>query len=844
MVFHEYSLTSKFYMNPYIRLCVVFRNVPRSVGLEWCPALAAAAVLLFGPSAQAADQTWNGGSVGNGNWGTGVNWVGGAAPGSTAATNNQDVATFNGPIANTWGATSGNPIVIDSATQNIGSINFDTNAGNYFLGSTGGNTLRLTTGNKIELLSTLLGSNKTITINTPLIVGTAAGAASTSFINNSAAATNALILGGQISAGTTGILTVNLNGVNTGSNTVRSNIVDGLGTVRVTKSGAGTWVLSGTNNTFTGGTAVTGGRLLLDMNAGGSLASTGALALGFTAAGSLPSSGMFQIDGKAGTASSQTMGNLTVSGNSTIKLNPGASGGTVNLTLGNTWTRAGTSGGTLNIDLSAGNATLTSNVTLINGLIPGASGSQAYATVTDATATGLATIVSGTVARYTGAVALTTTPITSVNYITSGINMTAIGKTVNTLQLDATAAGVGNNTGILDLNGTTFGLTAKTLLVTGTGNVTVQNGLLGSSSNELLIQQYATGTLTVSANIGGSGAAPLTKAGPGMLILTGSNVSTGNIFLNGGVLRDGTGTSLSPNGSLTINNGVIETSANITRTIGTAAGNVRITGGTSGFSAFGGAVGVTLGGGQLVWDSANFMPEAFVLNESTANNTINLTNAIDLNGASRTINVNASAVNTATISGVLSSSVAGGGLIKGGVGTLILSATNTYGGTTLVSAGTLLVSGGLSNTSAVTISGGTLELGANNSLNSSASLTMSGGTFDAQTFTNTLGALTLSGDSFFDLGSGAALTFADSSAATWGAFTLDLTGFVSGSSLRFGTTNAGLTSGQLAAFSAPAVSEFGLDTNGFLINVPEPATSLLVGLGLVGVLFGYRRRRA
>ena len=39
-----------------------------------------------------------------------------------------------------WGLAS-TPVVIDSAGQNIGGINFDTAAGSYFIGSTGGNSL-------------------------------------------------------------------------------------------------------------------------------------------------------------------------------------------------------------------------------------------------------------------------------------------------------------------------------------------------------------------------------------------------------------------------------------------------------------------------------------------------------------------------------------------------------------------------------------------------------------------------------------------------------------------------------------------------------------------------------
>ena len=81
------------------------------------------AALLAAHSAQAANQIWTGGSVVDGNWGTILNRDG-AVPGSTSILNSTDIATFNAAIANTWGLT-GTPIVIDSATQNIGGISFD-----------------------------------------------------------------------------------------------------------------------------------------------------------------------------------------------------------------------------------------------------------------------------------------------------------------------------------------------------------------------------------------------------------------------------------------------------------------------------------------------------------------------------------------------------------------------------------------------------------------------------------------------------------------------------------------------------------------------------------------------
>lgn len=131
-------------------------------------------------------------------------------------------------------------------------------------------------------------------------------------------------------------------------------------------------------------------------------------------------------------------------------------------------------------------------------------------------------------------------------------------------------------------------------------------------------------------------------------------------------------------------------------------------------------------------------------------------------------------------------------------------------------------------TGATTVNGGTLALGADNVLPDTTAVTLGAGTLNAATFDDTAGTLDCTGAATINLGTGAALAFLDSSAEDWTGGTLTITGtFVPGNgvdpgvggnpgSLRFGTTNGGLTAGQLASISAPGWTGFALDDYGYL----------------------------
>ena len=289
-------------------------------------------------------------------------------------------ATWEGDVSNVW-ALDGNwtaafPVSTQTATFNevgaggfttvdlgagaaVASIVFDdADAAAYTIG-TAGQTLTLDNAGSI-IVNDLVDQNQTIAANVVL------AGASASFTNN---AVNGVLGNGLLNVtgnvtGAVGGSTLNLNGANTGLNTVSGILADGGGLpadkIAVTKSGDGTWVLSG-NNTYTGDTTITGGTLVATGFAtalgGGNLIMTGGtLSLADDAAlnfgRNTTVTGAVEIDSVRATAgdgagTTQTLGTLTT----------GAAGlNTLTVGIGNAFTISGVQGLTFG-DVTLGDAT-------------------------------------------------------------------------------------------------------------------------------------------------------------------------------------------------------------------------------------------------------------------------------------------------------------------------------------------------------------------------------------------------------------------------------------------------------------------------------------------------------
>lgn len=359
-----------------------------------------------------------------------------------------------------------------------------------------------------------------------------------------------------------------------------------------------------------------------------------------------------------------------------------------------------------------------------------------------------------------------------------------------------------SSTGISTTGGTTLSssgtLTFTRLNILGSGNqITggdLQSGGAGSLQRGLVVGNNGTGLLTIT---GGSLTSNGGSTNPDVLG-SAASIGDGTLIISGGAYVNTAG-----NGVLNLGNG--QASGTLTLSSGSATLNtLRYQAGTTGTKT---SAIVNLDGGTLTVSNItvssgltrefNFNGGQFIAGASLpafSGLTLNVKNGgarINTNGFSLTLSdalVNFGGTST-------------GGLTKSGTGTLTLSGVNSYAGSTIISAGTL-------------------SLGAGNVLPGSP-VSIGSATLNAAIFTDTTGTLDVTGSAVINLGTGAALAFADSNAIDWTGGTLTLTGsFVSGSSLRFGTTSSGLTPAQLALISKLGGGAVTLNSTGYLIDAP------------------------
>lgn len=309
---------------------------------------------------------------------------------------------------------------------------------------------------------------------------------------------------------------------------VEVGIANGDGSARgIVKQSIGTMVMRGVS-TYTGTTSVDRGSLVLDYSMNNSNSR-----LSDTAVTNLRG-GILEFWGNTSAASAETIGSLAiVRANSTFSLV--SNGQTVAVTLASGLSRS----------IGAGVVDFASNdwsktvITASGGTVNGSTGILGgWATVDGnrwAAKDGSNAIVA------VGSVQNDRSQWTATDHaVVDGAASGTLGtNTIASLIFDAPAGGT------LTLNnaGSALTLSASALLVSGnvTGNTTLSGGQLmtqqaiGGQSSELIITNLSTGTLTITANIGSNNtpqslqAQHLTLAGPGWILLTGSNNLIGHL---------------------------------------------------------------------------------------------------------------------------------------------------------------------------------------------------------------------------------------------------------------------------------------------------------------------------
>jgi autotransporter-associated beta strand protein len=225
--------------------------------------------LVSSAPAAAVDQFVTGGFI----WGTSSVW----SATTLSISNNNSSITVNGPVTGTGGITlsktgNGTNILNLSSTANTftGGVDYTSNVVielnvNSFAdtASLGTGNIRFglgnpsgTTRNRFALNS---GATSPLTLTNRQFEITSANNYLAQIYNNSA---QAFTINSDLIVSGTGAKTLELGGTGAGTSTFTGDLVNGSGTLVLTKTGTSTWVLSG-DNTYTGTTTVTGGTLAL-----------------------------------------------------------------------------------------------------------------------------------------------------------------------------------------------------------------------------------------------------------------------------------------------------------------------------------------------------------------------------------------------------------------------------------------------------------------------------------------------------------------------------------------------------------------------------------------------------
>ncbi|WP_395748863.1 beta strand repeat-containing protein [Prosthecobacter sp.] len=519
-------------------------------------------------------------------------------------------------------------------------------------------------------------------------VNLAATTTGTATINSNG--TGALVFTGTFTNAGTGAKVLTLGGSSLDSNEIRSVLGNGSGTLSLTKTNGGTWLLSAVN-TFMGNVSINQGILEVNSVADGGVSSA------------LGAGGVINFGSAAQTGTLSYTG-AAASMNRTINLNSTGAGGA---TIDASGTGALVLTGNVTNAATSGSKTLTLNGSATNNDFQGIISDGGLGGVVAVTKGDTGTWILSGLNTFSGAV--------SVNRATLFVNSVADSGVASALGAGTTInLGSGAQAGALNYTGT-GGTTNRALVLAsaGSGGGTITNSGSGALIFTGGFSNAGTGAKTFTLNGSNAGAneiqAALTdssggaltvvKSGAGAWTLSGASSFTGAVSVNQGTL---TVNSLADSG--TSSAAGAGTSINLGST--TQTGTLNYTGSGTSTNRNISLPATGTGGGSVTNNGTGALIFTGVVSNA--------------NAGTRTLTLGGNNSGANEWKGVLAD---GGGTLavtKADAGTWILSGVNTYTGGTTLSAGTLVLNGDYAlGFGTLTLGGGALDNG------SGAALTLS-----------------------------------------------------------------------------------------------------------------------
>lgn len=419
-------------------------------------------------------------------------------------------------------------IAVSSASAATGT--WDTNAAGNWTTITNwlGDADYASGADSTAIFGDFITADRVITLNAPITIGNIT--ASDTSNNYTISGANTLTL--DRSSGVPIIDVTTSRTLTIGSNT--ATVIAGNDGLQKS-GGAGTLTLSGTAvNTFTGGLNVNSGTLALTFvnlaTPTNLIDSANALSFG---------GGLMTIMGKSTGTTAQTFAGTTVNAcGGSLLINPN-NGTSTTVTLGALTTTAPGSSLVLGKAITANTGTVAITTTTDKDATGIYGGRIVFANGTASTGSGTYTL--GAYSGYTTTLPTNTGSSTTNYSITAGITLDG-NLAANTLKIvgSATPLALAGNTLTIKSGGLlSTGSTAQTISGAAGNKLTAGSGSGGAQ--DLVIHQYNSGGLAISAVIGDNGnVVNLVKAGINTLILNGVNTYTGNTTINAGTLQLGT----------------------------------------------------------------------------------------------------------------------------------------------------------------------------------------------------------------------------------------------------------------------------------------------------------------